>query len=91
MGNLSYAKTLEDFRRVNVQLDEYIQELARIEFNLNPLELENFACSLSSANGEMEKSIILQTEVSRRNIELPFQIGNHDSTKKWLKSLAAKK
>lgn len=91
MGNLSYAKTLEDFRRVNVQLDEYIQELARIEFNLNPFELENFACSLSSANGEMEKSIILQTEVSRRKIELPFQIGNHDSTKKWLKSLAAKK
>ena len=91
MGNLSYAKTLEDFRRINTQLDEYIQELAKIEFNLNSFELESFARSLSSANGEMERSIILQAEISRRNIELPFQMGNHDSTKKWLKSLATKK
>jgi hypothetical protein len=91
MGELSYTKTLEEFRRINARLDDYIQELAKIEFNFNQFELESFSNSLHIANGEIEKSIVLQAEISRRNIDLPFQIGDHDSTKKWLKNLTAKK
>lgn len=90
LGNLDHSYTLEKFRAINAKLDNYLQELARIEFNLDPFEIQEFSLQLANQNSELERSIILKKEITRRNIELPFEIGNHDSTKKWLSGLAKK-
>lgn len=39
-------------------------------------------------NDELKLSSLLKDEVARRNINLPYEIGNSESTKKWLVSLA---
>lgn len=90
LGKIDHSYTLEQFRAINAKLDAYLEELARIDFNIDPLELEEFTLALASQSGELEKSIILKREISRRNIELPFEIGNHDSTRKWLSGLSKK-
>lgn len=86
----AHARTLEQFRAINAKLDTYLQELAQIEFNLDPWELQTFASGLLRQNSELEKSMFLRKEVERRNIELPFEMGNHASTRKWLSGLVKK-
>ena len=90
LGTIDHSYTLEQFRVINAKLDTYLEELARIDFNIDPLELEEFSLSLTSQSSELERSIILKREIARRNIELPFEIGNHNSTRKWLSGLAKK-
>lgn len=90
LGKIDHSYTLEQFRAINAKLDIYLEELARIDFNIDPLELEEFSFSLTNQSSELERSIILKREIARRNIELPFEIGNHNSTRKWLSSLAKK-
>ena len=80
-------KTLEYFQTVNEKLDEYLLELAAIEFNLNAYELRTFADNLVIVNCEVEKGNLLAQEVKRRNIELPFEANNVNSTRDWLNSL----
>ncbi|WP_404418830.1 hypothetical protein [Marinospirillum sp.] len=79
--------TLEYFQKVNTELDRYLIELSRVEFNLSPEELTRFACSLESTSCEQERSLMLSKEISKREIELPFESNNLDSTRAWLKSL----
>ena len=88
--NSAHALTLENFQRINAQLDSYLKELANLEFNFNLDELQEFSNSLASCNSELEKNLVLKKEIERRNIELPFEMGNTDSTKNWLLSLANK-
>ncbi|OAN17983.1 ATPase [Photobacterium jeanii] len=84
----SQAKqTLEYFQKVNAELDRYLSELAAIEFNLNPCELRAFNDNLAAMNTEYEKGLVLKKEVERRNIDLPFEAGNLNSTRDWLASL----
>jgi hypothetical protein len=90
LGKIDHSYTLEQFRAINAKLDIYLEELARIDFNIDPLELEEFSFSLTNQSSELERSIIFKREIARRNIELPFEIGNHNSTRKWLSSLAKK-
>lgn len=78
---------LERMREINAELDRYLLELSKIEFNLNPAELEHFANSLAATNDELERSFILKAEVERRNIDLPFESGNLESVRSWLGSL----
>ena len=80
-------KTLEYFQNVNEKLDDYLLELAEIEFNLDSNELRIFADNLVIVNCEVEKGNLLAHEVKRRNIELPFEANNISSTRDWLKSL----
>ena len=90
IDSLGHSRTLEQFRAINAKLDFYLQELAQVEFNLDPWELQAFASNLLRQNSELGKSIFLRKEVERRNIELPFEMGNHASTRKWLSGLANK-
>lgn len=82
-----YAKILEHYQEINAELDRYLIDLAKLEFNMNANELRVFNDSLVLTNDELERSIILTNEINHRNIELPFEMGNHDSTRKWLSSL----
>ena len=81
---------LSQFQTINIELDNYLTELAKIEFNLNPDELQIFAKNLADCNNEFEKSIIIKAKIRNSGITLPFEIGNHESTRKWLSSLAKK-
>ncbi|MFC3679019.1 hypothetical protein [Bacterioplanoides pacificum] len=80
-------RTLEYFQKVNAELDRYLIELSRVEFNLSPEELTRFASSLESISCEHERSLMLSKEISKREIELPFESNNLDSTRAWLMSL----
>jgi hypothetical protein len=85
--NSSHAKTLEQFKRINVQLDKYLTELANLEFSFSSYELQEFSISLAKCNTEIEKSFVLRNEIQRRDIELPFEMGNSNSTRAWLTNL----
>lgn len=80
-------RTLEYFQKVNVELDRYLIELSKIEFNHSPDELTNFIDSLESISCEHERSLMLSNEISKREIELPFESNNLNSTRAWLMSL----
>lgn len=83
-------QTLQQVQAANEELDRFAAELAKLEFGLNPLEFEDLIYSLNQSSSEIEKSYVLKQEVERRNIELPFEMGNSTSTVSWLKSLEVK-
>lgn len=82
-----YEAMLEHMQEINAELDRYLLRWAKIEFNLNPNEIMNFTDSLIICNSELEHSIVIQKEISRRNIKLPFELGDEQSGRKWLASL----
>ena len=79
-----YEVTLDFMREANVKIDRYATELAKIEFNLNTDELQLLSDNLTLASSEFEKSIVLKNEIKKRNIDLPYEMGNSESTKSWL-------
>ncbi|WP_037586063.1 hypothetical protein [Stenoxybacter acetivorans] len=79
-----YQKILEEYQAINAELDRHLLELAKIEFNLNTDELKQFSDSLIVANDELARSSILIAEANRRNLNLPFEPDNSDSTRSWL-------
>lgn len=81
------TKRLNFYRDVNEKLDYYLTGLYQLEFNVNTEQLKSFSLRLSSVNSELERGFILQEEINRRNIQLPYEIGNSDSIKTWLNSL----
>ena len=80
-------KTLEYFQKVNQELDRYLLKLSSLEFNLCTSEMSQFTASLESFIFEYERCYVLAKEVKRRGIELPFEAGNIESTRRWLKKL----
>ncbi|MFC5707158.1 hypothetical protein [Aeromonas eucrenophila] len=82
-----YKQTLEQFQAINAKLDTYLAELAKVEFNMNVDELQAFTDRLSVTNGEYERGLVLHAEMIKRNIDLPFEPGNSESTRSWLKTL----
>ncbi|MCG7542103.1 hypothetical protein [Pseudoalteromonas sp. OF7H-1] len=80
-------KTLEYFQKVNAELDRYLLELSKVEFNLSPEELASFTSSLESISCEHERSLLLSAEISKREVELPFESNNLNSTRAWLMNL----
>lgn len=80
-------RSLEYFQKVNTELDRYLIELAKIEFNFSSEELMKFTDSLESSKCEYEKSIILSQEINKKDIKLPFEVNNLDSTRNWLMNL----
>lgn len=86
-SKMPYAGMIKDFQAINAELDRYLIELSRLEFNLDADELEEFSQELMSCNNEMQRSTVLQRELGKRNIELPYEMGNSESTRKWLGGL----
>jgi hypothetical protein len=84
---MSHASLLKDFQAINAELDQYLTELSRLEFNLDADELAEFSRDLMFCNDEMQRTSVLQKEIAKRNIELPYEMGNADSTRSWLASL----
>lgn len=87
-GIMPNAAALAKYQSVNTELDRYLTELAQVEFGMNTNELAKFAWELQNCNTEIERSLVLQAEVTKRDIELPYEMGNAGSTRKWLSSLA---
>ncbi|MEN5301774.1 hypothetical protein [Pseudomonas sp. TWI628] len=82
-----HAGTVREFQAINAELDRYLLELSRLEFNLDVEELQAFTQELEACNDEIRRSAILQQAVVARGIELPFEMGNTASTRNWLASL----
>jgi hypothetical protein len=82
-----HAGTIKQFQTINAELDRYLTELSRLEFNLDVEELQNFVDELESCNSETQRSEVLRHEVKAREIAMPYEIGNADSTRSWLASL----
>lgn len=78
---------MENLKEINQSLDNYLINLSKTELALNPEEIRCFNNSLQNTNNELERSILLQKEIKRRNIALPFESGNLSSTRNWLKNL----
>jgi len=85
---MPHAGEVRKYEAINAELDRYLIELARLEFNMDPEALAVFSRDLAACNDEMQCSLVLQDEISRREIELPYEIGNAASTRQWLTSLA---
>lgn len=81
-----YALQVKEMQRINAELDQYLLDLAKLEFNLDTEQLGSFVDNLYIANSELEKQYILKAECDRRNIQLPFEAGNPDSIRNWLKT-----
>lgn len=86
-SSMPHAATLKKFLTINAELDRYLLELGRLEFNLDTDELEELTQQLTACSNEIERSILLQVEVAKRGIELPYEMGNAASTRKWLSEL----
>jgi len=84
---MPHAAMTRKFQDINAELDRYLTELSHLEFNLDVHEMEEFSRELMHCNDEMQRSIVLREEVAKRDIELPFEMGNSASTRSWLASL----
>ena len=76
------------FQAVNAELDRYLGELARLEFNLDLDELEAFDEAFANCTTEFERGSLLKATLQTRGVELPFEMGKPASTRQWLASLA---
>ena len=85
---MPHAGKVREFEVINAELDNYLVELARIEFNMDPEELAEFSSDLAACNDEMQRNLALRDEITRRDIGLPYEMGNTVSTRIWLTSLA---
>ena len=85
---MPHVETIKKYQAINAELDRYLTELGRVEFNMDTEELTAFSHDLAACNDEMQRSLVLKNEVAKHGIELPYEIGNSASTRKWLTSLA---
>lgn len=85
---MPHAGAVKKYQAINAELDRYLIELTRIEFNLDPEELSTFSRDLASCTDELQRGLIIKDEIKRRGIDLPYEMGNAASTRKWLASLA---
>lgn len=88
MARSAHVQTLADFIEINRRLDAYLMELAATELNVDPCAMVEFAQDLAACNAEFERSLVLATEIERRGIELPYEVGNVSGTRAWLSGLA---
>ncbi|NEN76317.1 cobalamin adenosyltransferase [Pelistega sp. NLN82] len=79
-----YEQMKDAMIKINTELDRYLEELTKIEFNLNANELTQFALTLNSINDELELNTFLKKEIQSRNITLPYDINEEGAFKKML-------
>ncbi|MBO2661208.1 hypothetical protein [Shewanella algae] len=87
---MPHAGTIKKYQAINEELDRYLLELSKLEFNLDTYEILSFSEQLQACNNELMKSNLITQEIKMRNIDLPFEMGNSDSTKQWLTTLTKK-
>ncbi|MDO4434209.1 MAG: hypothetical protein Q4B82_06485 [Alysiella sp.] len=85
-----YEKMADYYQKINAELDRYLLELSKIEFNLNPNELAIFADQLKAMNNECAHGRLLAAEMQKRNLDKPFEPCNPNSTRAWLRGLQNK-
>ncbi|NWC30167.1 hypothetical protein HX799_27145 [Pseudomonas tolaasii] len=85
---MPHAGLVRDFQAINLELDRYLTELCHREFNMDSDELAEFAEELLACNDELQRNAVLRDELIKRSVEVPFEMGNADSTRQWLASLA---
>ncbi|MBP0622906.1 hypothetical protein [Cupriavidus consociatus] len=85
---MPHADTVKKYQAINAELDGYLTELARLEFDMDTEQLAAFSRDLSACNDEMQRGLVLKDEIAKQGIELPYEMGNTASTRKWLASLA---
>lgn len=83
-GLMPYGELLRKYREINAELDRYLAELAKIEFNLDAEDLAAFSENLSACTDEEERSVVLKKQVEKMGVELPFELGNADRVRSWL-------
>ncbi|MFJ3484565.1 hypothetical protein ACIPL1_14455 [Pseudomonas sp. NPDC090202] len=84
---MPHAGTVREFQDINAELDNYLSALSQQEFNLDIDELALFTQELLSCNDELQINHILKKELDKRDVTLPFEMGNSGSTRSWLASL----
>lgn len=82
-----YEIVLEHYQEINKELDRYLIDLYKLEFNISTYELSCFIDNLAATNSEYEKTLVLENETKRRNISLPFEATNTASIQSWLTNL----
>ena len=85
---MPHADAVQKYQAINAELDCYLTELARLDFNMDTNALAVFSRDLAACNDEMQRSLVLKDEITKRGIEIPYEMGNVVSTRKWLASLA---
>ncbi len=80
-------RELEYYKNVNAELDRYLLELGKIEFNLDAEALHEFNNELSLANSEIERLYAIQGIINERNISLPYTLGDSSSVRNWLNNI----
>lgn len=83
-GLMPYGELLRRYREINAELDRYLAELAKIEFNLDAEDLAFFSENLSACVDEEERSVVLKNQMEKMGVELPFEFGNNESVRVWL-------
>lgn len=71
-------------KQINLELDRYLMELSKLEFNLNTDELSRFSTSLSQTNNELERKILLIQKIEERGIDLGYDPKQKDGFKHHL-------
>lgn len=79
-----YEKMIEHMKQINLELDRYLMELSKLEFNLNTDELSRFSTSLSQTNNELERKILLIQKIKERGIDLGYDPKQKDGFKHHL-------
>ncbi|MBD3897906.1 hypothetical protein IEI94_18780 [Halomonas sp. ML-15] len=87
---MPHAASVAQFEAINAELDQYLADLSKLEFNLNAEELEEFSKELMVCNDEIQRGMYLEKETTKRGIDLPYEMGNSESTRKWLASCIIK-
>ena len=85
-----YEKMIEHMKEINLELDRYLIELSKLEFNLNTDELSRFSTSLSQTNNELERKILLIQKIEERGIDLGYDPKQKDGFKHHLVQIQKK-
>ena len=85
-----YEKMIEHMKEINLELDRYLMELSKLEFNLNTDELSQFSTSLSQINNELERKVLLIQNIEERGIDLGYDPKQKDGFKYYLAQVQKK-
>lgn len=88
LASLGKPTLADQAKAANAELDRYLRELAKVELAMDLDELEAFDADLRACNDALSLNVVLAAEIDRRGIDLPYVMGDTQSTIKWLASKA---
>lgn len=88
LASLRKPTLADQAKAANAELDRYLRELAKVELAMDLDELESFDADLRACNDALSRNVVLAAEIDRRGIDLPYVMGDTQSTIKWLASKA---